>query len=237
MEIALSLPQGRFVIKNCEECGNDLIVASAGGRKPDLNWFKNAVAGKKVYCADKGIEICLDAGMKPGLLCGDADSAGKDYLQLAQQQNIKTVQFNPAKDDTDLQLLLTMLPQKAPLLITGIWGGRFDHLYSNVFSLLAYKQKSGVPVIMADEAEVMVLLTSGESLEFTPQQDFTALSLLPLTDSKVSISGVRWPLEKAPLLQNNPYAVSNEITADVVKVKCHGGWTGFYLKTACCKLP
>ena len=157
MEIALSLPQGRFVIKNCEECGNNFIVASAGGRKPDLNWFKAAAAGKKVYCADKGIEICLDAGMKPELLCGDADSAGKDYLQRAQQQNIKTVQFNPAKDDTDLQLLLTMLPQKAPLLITGIWGGRFDHLYSNVFSLLAYKQKSGVPVIMADEAEVQLL--------------------------------------------------------------------------------
>ena len=219
MEIALSLPQGRFVIKNCEECGNDFIVAAAGGRKPDLKWFKVAAAGKKVYCADKGIEICLDAGMKPELLCGDADSVGKDYLQLAQQQNIKIVQFNPAKDDTDLQLLLTMLPQKAPLLITGIWGGR-----------LAYKQKSGVPVIMADEAEVMVLFTSGESLEFTPKQDFTALSLLPLTDTKVSISGVRWPLEKASLLQNNPYAVSNEITADVVKVKCHGGCTGFYLK-------
>ena len=224
MEIALSLPQGRFVIKNCEECGNDFIVAAAGGRKPDLNWFKAAAAGKKVYCADKGIEISFDAGMKPELLCGDDDSAGKDYLQRAQQQDIKTALFNPAKDDTDLQLLLTMLPQKAPLLITGIWGGRFDHLYSNVFSLLAYKQKSGVPVIMADEAEVMVLLTSGESLEFTPQQDFTALSLL-------------WPLENAQLLQNNPYAVSNEITADVVKVKCHGGCAGFYLKTAGCKLP
>ena len=109
MEIALSLPQGMFVIKNCKECGNDFIVASAGGRKPDLNWFKAAAAGKKVYCADKGIEICLDAGIKPELLCGDADSAGKDYLQRAQQQDIKTVQFNPAKDDTDLQLLLTML--------------------------------------------------------------------------------------------------------------------------------
>ena len=230
MEIALSLPQGRFVIKNCEECGNDFIVAAAGGRKPDLKWFKVAAAGKKVYCADKGIEICLDAGMKPELLCGDADSE-------AQQQNIKTAMFNPAKDDTDLQILLTMMPQKAPLLITGIWGGRFDHLYSNVFSLLAYKQKSSVPVIMADETEVMVLLTSGESLEFTLQQDFTALSLLPLTDSNVSISGVRWPLENALLLQNNPYAVSNEITADVVKVKCHGGCTGFYLKTAGCELP
>lgn len=236
MELNLTLPQGNFILKNSAE-KEDFVIAAAGGRKPELSWFKKAACGRKIYCADRGIEICFDAGFKPELLCGDADSAAPAYLQKAKDEKIKALLFNPAKDDTDLQLLLNNLPLKSNLLITGIWGGRFDHMYSNVFSLLAYKQKSGVPVIMADEAEVMVLLTSGESLEFTPQQDFTALSLLPLTDSNVSISGVRWPLEKAPLLQNNPYAVSNEITADVVKVKCHGGCTGFYLKTAGCELP
>ncbi len=231
MKINLDLPQGKFILNNAEAVDNTFIMASAGGRKPEINWFKTAAEGKKVYCADKGIEICLDAGLLPELLCGDADSAGADYLQQAQKKNIKTVLFNPEKDDTDLQLLLTMLPQKMPLLITGIWGGRFDHLYSNVFSLLAYKIKNNVPVIMADESEIMMLLTAGDCLEFIPQQEFTALSLLPLQDSNVSIKGVKWPLDEAELLVDNPYAVSNEITEKSVMIKCHKGCTGFYLKT------
>ncbi len=231
MEINLDLPQGKFILNNAEAAGNTFIMASAGGRKPEINWFKTAAEGKKIYCADKGVEICIDADLLPELLCGDADSAEKVYLQQAHNKNIKTVLFNPEKDDTDLQLLLTMLPPKSPLLATGIWGGRFDHLYSNVFSLLAYKIKNNVTVIMADESEIMVLLTEGESMEFVPQQDFAALSLLPLQNSNVSIKGVKWPLDKAELLTANPYAVSNEITEKTVKVKCHKGCTGFYLKT------
>lgn len=231
MEINLDLPQGKFILKNDGTVNNIFVIASAGGRKPELNWFKNAAEGKKVYCADKGVEICLDACLLPELLCGDADSAEKAYLQQARDKNIKTVLFNPEKDDTDLQLLLTMLPPKMPLLATGIWGGRFDHLYSNVFSLLAYKIKNNVPVIMADESEIMVLLTEGEKMEFVPQQEFEALSLLPLQNSKVSIKGVKWPLDKAELLKENPYAVSNEIISESVIAECHEGCIGFYLKT------
>lgn len=38
--------------------------------------------------------------------------------------------------------------------------------------------------------------------------------------------------KKAELLINYPYAVSNEITSEVVKMSCHSGFAGFYLKTA-----
>lgn len=232
MEISLSLQQGKFTFKNLKNSGNDFIVAAAGGRKPKLNWFKQAALGRQVYCADRGVEICLDAGIKPQLLCGDADSAGAYYLRQARDEKIKTLLFNPAKDDTDLQLLLQNLPQDKNLLITGIWGGRFDHLYSNVFSLYAYKKNTGAAVIMADETEIMVLLTPGESLEFMPNISFTALSLLPLADSRVSLTGTRWPLDNTELLLSRPYAVSNEITDAKVTAACHDGCIGFYLKTA-----
>ena len=85
---------------------------------------------------------------------------------------------------------------------------------------------------MADEQELMVLLAAGESLEFTAGADFQALSLIPLENSCVSLSGTRWPLKKAELLISYPYAVSNEITSEVVKMSCHSGFAGFYLKTA-----
>ena len=111
MELNLTLPQGNFILKNSAE-KDDFIIAAAGGRKPEISWFKKAACGKKIYCADRGIEICFDAGFKPELLCGDADSAAPSYLQKAKDEKIKALLFNPAKDDTDLQLLLNNLPLK-----------------------------------------------------------------------------------------------------------------------------
>lgn len=231
MELSLLLPQGNFILKKLKSGSNDFIVAVAGGRKPDINWFKQTAAKRKIYCADKGIEICLDSGLVPELLCGDADSTGAAYLKKAEAEHIKKLLFNPAKDDTDLQLLLkNLLPEN--VVVTGIWGGRFDHLYSNVFSLYNHKENNSVAVIMADSQELMVLLSAGESLEFYAKADFTALSLLPLKNSIVSLSGARWSLKKAELLTNYPYAVSNEITDEKVTAVCHSGCIGFYLKTA-----
>lgn len=38
--------------------------------------------------------------------------------------------------------------------------------------------------------------------------------------------------KKAELLTSYPYAISNEIISEVVKLSCHSGFAGFYLKTA-----
>ena len=61
---------------------------------------------------------------------------------------------------------------------------QFDHLYSNVFSLLNYKIQRDVQVVMADEQEILLLLQKDESLIFKPfsPENIEALSLLPLTD-------------------------------------------------------
>lgn len=225
------LPQGSFKF-NTEAAA--FVTACAGGRKPAVKWLQSAAGQSEIYCADKGLEICLDAGLAPQLVCGDADSVDKAYLQKAQEQKIKTVLCNPAKDDTDLQLLLTMLPQKIMLLATGVWGGRFDHLYSNVFSLLNFKLERKTQVIMADEQEAMALLGAGDSVVFTPSVKLEAVSLLPLSDCVVSISGVRWPLQNAPLQMLQSYAISNEQNEKQIEIKCLSGCVGFYVKTADC---
>ena len=74
---------------------------------------------------------------------------------------------------------------------------QFDHLYSNVFSLLNYKIQRDVQVVMADEQEILLLLQKDESLIFKPfsPENIEALSLLPLTDcNEVTLQGVQWKL-------------------------------------------
>ena len=78
----------------------------------------------------------------------------------------------------------------------------------------------------------MLLLTSEDivEVELADAANVQALSLLPLAqNSMASIEGVRWPLEKAVLNQEKPYAISNEIIKKQIKCTCHLGKVGLYI--------
>lgn len=218
-----------FHVKQAEMVLTNLLIA--GGRAPGNEWLRTVAANKEVFCADKGASYAIAEGISPTLVVGDCDSTSKAVYDKAQGLGAKLDIHPPAKDDTDLQLLLARLP-KGNVIATGIWGGRFDHLFSNVYSLLAFKEKNQCQVILADEQELMVLLTENESLamELHAVEKVHAISLLPLcTTSTVSIKGVRWPLDKAQLCQHNPYAISNEALEKSIGCTCHAGMIGLYI--------
>ena len=213
-----------------ETSATPTIVVVAGGRAPQLEWLKSASAQNSVYAADRGVACCLAAGIVPTELYGDCDSTTNEIYQEAERSGTQIKRFNPAKDDTDLQLLLKNLPS-GDILATGIWGGRFDHLYSNVYTLLGMKQERKCQVLMADEQEFMLLLTAEEAVELKLQVKAEAISLLPLSAKTcVDFSGVRWPLEKASLQQLYPYAISNEVQAEKICCQCYSGALGLYIK-------
>ena len=200
----------------------------AGGRTPDIAWLGEVVATKKLYCADKGIEVCLQANLVPTALFGDGDSGSKDAYKKAQTLGTKVETFPVEKDDTDLQLVLQNL-EGSDLICTGVWGGRFDHLYSNVFSLLSYKEEHQAQVILADDKEAMLLVTAKEAVKICLHKKVKALSLLPLSEvNKVTLKNVRWELQEAELKLLHPYAISN-IPQDEFTFECLDGKIGLYL--------
>lgn len=233
MSRIINVPQGKLVfsIDNTQK----EILAVAGGRQPALAWLKQIAEHKELYCVDSGWNICCELGLVPQYICGDFDSIGSEQMLIARQKGIGLYQYPREKDATDFQLLLGLLSQKAPLIVTGIFGGRADHLYSNIFSLLHYKQINKAPVLMADEQELLIPLEAGENLRFSPNVAIEALSLLPLAAcSEVSFKGVKWPLSYAPLLLSNPYAVSNEMAGAEAEFICHQGCSALYIKTKEC---
>lgn len=205
------------------------ILLVAGGRAPRLSWLQQVAAGKALYCADRGADACLAAGLVPLELFGDCDSSTQTVYAKVAALGSKVHSFNPAKDDTDLQLLLQNLPA-GDIVATGIWGGRFDHLYSNIFSLLGAKKQRCCQVLLADTKELMLLLTAGEAAELELRQKPVAISLLPLTaEAQVDFKGVRWPLSNAKLEQLYPYAISNEQSEKKICCICSSGAVGLYI--------
>lgn len=225
----------KFILPQCSAVltavgQRETCFVMAGGRKPACKWLCQAAAGYKAYCADVGGEYLLQSGIVPEILFGDCDSTGAEIYAKLAALGTKIFQYPAAKDDTDLQLLLQHM-DGCNLIVSGIWGGRFDHLYSNVFSLLGYKEKHGCQVIMADEKEIMLLLASGESVKIAVNglEHIKAVSLLPLSgETQVNIAGVRWPLQEAKLQLLYPYAISNEPLGDFT-CDCLAGAVGLYL--------
>lgn len=208
------------------------LVVVAGGRAPAPSWLRTVGAKRAVYAADRGAACCLAAGLVPQELFGDCDSTTPEVYAQAQAAGTLVHSFNPAKDDTDLQLLLQSLPA-GDIIASGIWGGRFDHLYSNVFTLLGFKQQRACQVLLADEKELLLLLTAEEAVELQLSAEVEAISLLPLSaEACVDITGVRWPLAKAVLRQLYPYAISNELVAAKKNISCccYQGAVGLYIK-------
>ena len=219
-----------------EDKHENMTLTIAGGREPQDKWLQalvNTYPNTKVYCADKGAKYFLGNNLIPNVVLGDADSAGADIFAKAKSLGASVTTYPPEKDDTDLQLVLKVLPQ-GDLIISGIWGGRFDHLYSNVFSLSSMMEKQLGTVIMADEKELMFFLKCNETVElkFKDEKNLEAISLLPLSlETKVSLTGVHWPLESNSLSMYHPYAISNVLQKNKkLNCSCYEGIVGLY----CC---
>lgn len=218
----MRLPQADFInVPNAE------VLLVAGGRRPNLDFFKTIAQGRKIFCIDKGIEICRDCNILPEILIGDFDSAESAALAWAIENKIPLKNYPVEKDFTDTQIALELLGKNIPAIVTGIFGGRFDHLFSNVFTCANYKN-----ILLADEREIIFYVRGGESVEVNFFQIPLAVSLLPITETceGVSTENLHWELSNAALKQNLPNAVSNRAESSKIKisVKC-GTLAGYFV--------
>lgn len=204
------------------------ILFTAGGRRPSNEFFIEVSRGRKIFAVDKGIEICRDLNILPEILIGDFDSAESFAVNWARENKIPIERHPVDKDLTDTQLALKLIDEKHFVLITGIFGGRFDHLFSNVFTCAASKIKT----CLVDEREIIFFVKGGESFSVKFFVKPMALSLLPITETVegVTLKNVRWELDGATLRQNFPNAVSNRVEADTIKISADKGTLAVYFR-------
>ena len=199
-----------------------------GGRPPAAGWLQQLPRVSQIYAADHGLDICRACSIQPHYILGDGDSAAPDTWAWGKTLGVPVEEFPPAKDYTDTQLALQKM-NKAPLiLISGAFGGRFDHLYSLLFSCAM----ESIPCVLIDEQEFICFIKDGEEVSFKFAKIPEAISLLPFTPvcTGVTINNVRWPLAGAQLTQMTPTAISNELMPDMsnLTLTIEQGILGFY---------
>ncbi|MDR3331998.1 MAG: thiamine diphosphokinase [Synergistaceae bacterium] len=214
-----------------------------GGRRPDPEWLAD-FAGRnspEVWAVDSGVASCRASGFAPSVILGDRDSASPEDWEWALDLGAKEHLHPRAKDLTDFQLALDLWSGGrgknggAVLLLSGCFGGRFDHLQSTIYTLAFHEPielKKENRRCMIDEVEGVYMLSGGESALFEFNRTPLAISLLPLTNEcrGVSIAGVRWPLYRETLCRSLPWAISNELAGNKgsTEVSCLDGILAVY---------
>ena len=176
-----------------------------------------------VVGVDGGGSLLAEAGVRPDLLLGDFDSLDPETLARFEGEGVGVVRFPAEKDATDLELALDRVRVlgATEVTVTAAFSGRLDHTLAAVFSIAGAADLS--PAIVEPGLQAWVLSPGGRTTISLTGTDAT-LSLLPLGGAaRVSIDGVRWPLDRALIAATSSLGMSNRITSSLATATVHEG--------------
>lgn len=178
-----------------------------------------------VACADSGLDAAYALSAPVDYIMGDFDSVTPDvlsyYQNLDEDKRPELLSYPPEKDDTDMQLVLEFVLEHNPseVVILGATGKRLDHFLANI-QILMLGLRRGIPVYLVDAYNRICLMDS--VWEQSRANAFGKyISFLPFTNevNGINLSGFKYPLREAKMIQGNSLGVSNEFAEDVAMVK------------------
>lgn len=172
-----------------------------------------------VICADGGYAHAAGSGIVPHLVIGDFDSLDRT-LQIPAQVEVLSV--GAEKDDTDTMLCVKHGMEKGfdDFVIIGGLGGRLDHTFANL-QTMSYAVDHQVAIRIIDGKNQAIMIGPGIGRENGPQEvrlpkaEGCKLSLFSFSDQcRVTIQGVKYPLQDYLLTSSFPLGTSNEFAAE-----------------------
>lgn len=178
----------------------------------------------RLIAADGGARHCEALDIRPAVLVGDLDSISPALLAAYEQAGVEIERHSPRKDETDLELAVrrAIADGAGEILLLGAVGGRLDQTLANL--LLPARRGWPVPVLVADEEQVLQVLGPGQRLRLTGTPGAT-VSVIPLSERVIGISytGLEYPLEDATLERGATQGVSNRLVGDEATVAIDEG--------------
>ena len=171
-----------------------------------------------VIGADRGYVNCTQLGIIPDIILGDFDSSSPP------QTTTMTEVYPAQKDDTDSMLGIkkAIALGYKQLVMIGALGGRLDHTYANIQSLV-YMMNHGCHGRIIDSKHTVQLVYPDHKLTIEKFDGYLSVFAYTPTVEGVTISGVFYRLDNAQLTSAFPLGVSNQITADRATISCTQG--------------
>lgn len=209
---------GRYCTITIMARENVILVANAPLRwTPDLTAL--AASSDLLLAADGGADHLARIGLRPAAVIGDLDSISESTRSwLGEDVMIK----RPDQDRTDLDKAVEYARddlEVRALTVLAATGGRIDHDIGNL-GLLA-RLALGQRLVFAGDAHRLLAICGELTLESVPGEIWSFWSYDPAV--RVTLEGVRWPLDEAPVDAGARPSISNVATGDRVHVRSRGG--------------
>lgn len=178
-----------------------------------------AAAAEPLLAADGGANHLGRVGLRPEAVIGDLDSIRPGIRAWLGEERMV---HRPDQDRTDLDKAFAhALDERGlhRLTVLGATGGRLDHAVGNL-GLLA-RRALGDRVSFLDTDHRIVAVTGEISLEAEVGETWSFLTFDP--GVRVSLDGVKWPVDGVALDLAGKPSISNEALADEVTVRAEGG--------------
>lgn len=179
-----------------------------------------------VIGVDRGMEFLYHHDIMPDYIVGDFDSVDEkvaDYYR--NETNVPIREFHPVKDasDTEIAIRLAMTLGCEELVILGATGGRIDHLWANVQSLMV-PFHAGVDARILDRQNSIRLIRRETVLKRSEAYG-PYFSVFPLGQEVYgfNIRGAKYPLKNHMLTPYNSLCVSNQFQDDEVVISFLSG--------------
>lgn len=203
------------------------VIVSGG--KLEEEFVLSVLQDEEISCVigvDKGMEFLYHHQIMPSYIVGDFDSVDQkiaDYYR--EETKVPIREYNPVKDasDTEIAVRLAMTLGCSELLILGATGGRVDHLWANVQSLMI-PLRGGIEAKIMDSQNCIRLLD--EDIVLKRDEAYGPyFSLFPLGGEVYgfNIIGAKYPLHNHVLTPYDSLCVSNQFEEDEVTVSFTSG--------------
>ncbi|WP_293729334.1 thiamine diphosphokinase [uncultured Actinobacillus sp.] len=173
---------------------------------------------------DRGCLALLDNGLPLDFAVGDFDSVTENELMKIRASAKEIVSAPTVKNDTDTELALKGVFARFPtalVTVYGAFGGRLDHLFSNVFlpsepALAPFMQQ----ISLVNTQNHISYAPAGKHQIF-PVQGMKYVSFM--SDDKLTITGAKYELNAQNFFSKKIYS-SNEFIGKPIEVSLNSGY-------------
>ncbi len=193
-------------------------VIVGNGEVKDYDFLKKASEGFDIIAVDGGLNHIDKIGRQPVLLIGDFDSVHKEVF--LKYSDIKKLQFNSDKDETDTELALNYaLEHYDEIVLLAMTGYRTDHMISNIFLLKTVEDKKNTVYILDEKSKIFY----GKKDNSFDVKIGDLVSIIPITDTVLTTENLKYSLQGDTLFFGSPRGVSNVCESNKIRIQSHSG--------------
>lgn len=184
-----------------------------------------------IIAVDGGLASVAKLSLKIDDIVGDMDTVDSEILNWYEgkvksgEAAITIHHLNPMKDMSDTQEALEIMMKRGveEIYLVGATGTRLDHVLANIH-LLYRALINNVKVYILDKNNRIQVINQGIEIEKEVAYG-TYVSLMPFTNevTKITLEGMKYPLQDYTLVQGDSLCISNEIVEEKARIHFESG--------------